>query len=179
MKSRNRLIVGTGILISLVVILLVSAMYFTKPANLAVDAAKKALYASVDYPDSVRIIAISKPDSVFGRDYVSDEERMNLTLTMLKVNEYLMTKTEDLDQMDLNDASLNDLMTRQMSASNMIRSLMHSGIIRRKGNPFTGYKVKIEYEGVSGFGNKFHAEYWFIIDRSGRHVINSFEIPVL
>lgn len=179
MKSRNRLIVGTGILIALVGIFLISAIYFTKPSHLAVDAAKEALYASVDNPDSIRIIAISKPDSVFGRDYVTDEERMNLTLTMIKVNEYLMTKTGDLDQLDMNDASLNDLMTRQMSASNMIRSLMHSGIIRHKENPFTGYKVKIEYQGVSGFGNKFHAEYWFIVDKSGRHVITSFEIPVL
>ena len=39
--------------------------------NKAQDMAKKALMASVDNPESVKIVGISKPDSVFGREYGS------------------------------------------------------------------------------------------------------------
>ena len=39
--------------------------------NKAQDMAKKALMASVDNPESVKIVGISKPDSVFGREYVA------------------------------------------------------------------------------------------------------------
>lgn len=39
--------------------------------NKAQDMAKRALMASVDNPESVKIVGISKPDSVFGREYVN------------------------------------------------------------------------------------------------------------
>ena len=44
--------------------------------NKAQDMAKKALMASVDNPESVKIVGISKPDSVFGREYVTMKEKM-------------------------------------------------------------------------------------------------------
>lgn len=147
--------------------------------DMAVKSAKEALLASVEYPDSVRIIAVSKPDSVFGREYVTDEEKLNLAMTMMKVNDYMMSRTDSLEKIDINDTALNDLMMRQMNASNSVRSLMHSGVIKSQQNQFTGYKVKIEFECVSEYGNRYHSEYWFITDRSGRHVINAYEIPVL
>ena len=37
--------------------------------NKAQDMARKALMASVDNPEAVKIVGISKPDSVFGREY--------------------------------------------------------------------------------------------------------------
>ena len=42
--------------------------------NKAQDMARKALMASVDNPESVKIVGISKPDSVFGREYVTMKE---------------------------------------------------------------------------------------------------------
>ena len=39
--------------------------------NKAQDMAIKALMASVDNPEAVKIVGISKPDSVFGREYVT------------------------------------------------------------------------------------------------------------
>lgn len=57
---------------------LIAYVFFTgnSPAKKAPEIAKTALYASVDCPESVRIVAISKPDSVFGRDYINDDEKM-------------------------------------------------------------------------------------------------------
>ena len=38
------------------------------------DMAEKALRASVANPESIRILAVSKPDSVFGHTYITQEE---------------------------------------------------------------------------------------------------------
>ena len=41
----------------------------------AADMAEKALRASVDNPESIRILAVSKPDSVFGHTYITQERQ--------------------------------------------------------------------------------------------------------
>lgn len=40
--------------------------------------------ASVDNPESVKIVGISKPDSVFGREYVTMKEKIALSVAMMK-----------------------------------------------------------------------------------------------
>ena len=77
--------------------------FCNRPDKRAAGVAETALYASVDNPESVRIVAISEPDSVFGRNYVNDDEKMA----------------------------------------------------------------------------PYRSEYWFILDRDARCVVNSFEIPLL
>lgn len=49
-----------------------------KPQKKAVRVAQTALYASVDNPESVKVVAVSEPDSVFGRCYIDDDEKMVL-----------------------------------------------------------------------------------------------------
>ena len=46
----------------------------SNPKNSARKVAEKALLASVDRPETVKIHAVSMPDSVFGRDYITQEE---------------------------------------------------------------------------------------------------------
>lgn len=60
------------------------------PGKRAVEVAELALKASVDNPESVRVIGISKADSVFGREYVNMEEKMALSMAMMKINEKVM-----------------------------------------------------------------------------------------
>ena len=80
---------------SLIIFILVSAVLFWggvvcfvscsgKPENRAVEVAEKALMASVDNPKSVKILAISKADSVFGRDYVTMDEKMALSMAKFR-----------------------------------------------------------------------------------------------
>ena len=46
----------------------------------AANMAEKALRASVHNPESIRILAVSKPDSVFGHTYITQEEKMALSM---------------------------------------------------------------------------------------------------
>ena len=126
--------------------------------NKAQDMARKALMASVDNPEAVKIVGISKPDSVFGREYVTMEEKMALSVAMMKISRRFMA----------------------------LRSLMVTGELKPAGDeasherkPFSGWKVKIEYEATDSDGQPYRSEYWFIMDKEAQCVIRSFEIPLL
>ncbi len=67
--------------------------YFGQPSKRAQSVAEKALMASVDNPESVKVIAVSKPDSVFGRNYINNDEKMAIAMSMMKVNEQVMSRT--------------------------------------------------------------------------------------
>lgn len=160
---------------------LIAYVFFAgnSPAKKAPEVAKTALYASVDCPESVRIVAVSKPDSVFGRDYISDDEKMAIAMSMMKINEKVMSQTGDLSEIDLENSELTSLVERQMSAMSAIRSFVWLGSDDDKPRPFNGWKVKIEYEAKTANGSPYRSEYWFILDKEARCVVNSFEIPIL
>lgn len=149
------------------------------PQRKAVRVAQTALYASVDRPESVRVLAISEPDSVFGRRYIDDDEKMVIAVSMMKVNEKVMSQADGTGDLGFDDPYVTDLVSRQMSAMGALRSLacFESPDAPRK--PFSGWKVKIEYEAVSESGSPYRSEYWFVLDRDAVCVVNSFEIPLL
>lgn len=150
-----------------------------KPQKKAVRVAQTALYASVDNPESVKVVAVSEPDSVFGRCYIDDDEKMAIAVSMMKVNEKVMSQTDGLRDLDFEDSSVTDLVSRQMSAMGALRSLAGFVDPDAPRKPFSGWKVKIEYEAVSEGGSPYRSEYWFILDRDAQCVVNSFEIPLL
>ena len=111
----------------------------------AADMAEKALRASVANPESIRILAVSKPDSVFGHTYITQEEKMALS----------------------------------MAAMSSLRRLMDFGSpLDGSPQPFSGWKVKVDFESVDADGRSYHSEYWFILDREAQCVVKSFEIPL-
>lgn len=150
-----------------------------KPQKRAVRVAQTALYASVDNPESVKVAAVSEADSVFGRCYIDDEEKMAIAVSMMKVNEKVMSQTDDLGSMDFGNPALRELLERQMSSMSAMRSLMSLEGHDAPRKPFSGWKVKIEYEAVAESGNPYRSEYWFILDKDAQCVVNSFEIPLL
>ncbi len=150
-----------------------------KPQKRAVRVAQTALHASVDNPESVKVIAVSEPDSVFGRCYIDDEEKMAIAVSMMKVNERVMSQTDNLGSMDFDNPALRELVERQMSSMSAMRSLMSLEGPDAPRKPFSGWKVKIEYEAVSESGTPYRSEYWFITDRDAQCVVSSFEIPLL
>lgn len=153
-----------------------------KPQERVASVAQKALMASVDRPESVKILAVSKVDSVFNRDYISMDEKVAISMAMMKVNEKVMKETDGFDNFDLADPSLAALMERQMSAMNILRSLTSQSVITAHGKPvrrFTGWKVKIEYEAQSENGKSYRSEYWFILDKDAQCVVKSFEVPLV
>lgn len=150
----------------------------SNPKNLARKVAEKALLAFVDRPETVKIHAVSIPDSVFGRDYITQEEKIAISMAMMKVSEKVMKEMDGFEKMDFGDKSMADLMERQMSVMSVIRNLA-SYETRNSKNQFSGWKVKIEYEAESADGSPYRSEYWFILDKEAVCVVKSFEIPLM
>ena len=75
----------------------------SNPKDRVKEVAEKALLASVDRPETVKIHAVSTPDSVFGRDYITQEEKMAISVAMMKVNEKVMKETDGFENMDFED----------------------------------------------------------------------------
>ncbi|WP_287132969.1 hypothetical protein [Bacteroides sp.] len=153
--------------------------------NKAQNMAKKALMASVDNPESVKIVGISKPDSVFGREYVTMNEKMALSVALMKMSRRFMEDT-DFANPDSESHGMSGQMKRQMDAMTALRSLIVSDELKPTGDegrherkPFTGWKVKIEYEATDSDRQPYRSEYWFIMDKEAQCVIRSFEIPLL
>lgn len=150
------------------------------PRERAKSVAEKSLLACVDCPETVKIKAVSKPDSVFGRDYVTQDEQMNIAMAMLKINQKVMAETDNMENIDFENKEMTELMERQMSALSVLRSLVRFDDLEKKEQkPFNGWKVKIEYEAQSESGKPYRSEYWFILDKDATCVVNSFEIPLL
>ena len=150
------------------------------PKERAKSVAEKSLLACVDCPETVKIKAVSKPDSVFGRDYVTQDEQMNIAMAMLKINQKVMAETDNMENIDFENKEMTELMEGQMSAVSILRSLVRfDDPANQEKKPFNGWKVKIEYEAQSESGKPYHSEYWFILDKDATCVVNSFEIPLL
>lgn len=149
------------------------------PQKRAKALAEKALFESVENPESVTVKAISEPDSVFGREYVTDEERIAIAVAMVNINKKVMSDTQDLSKIDLSNKETTELMELQMSAMSVLRSLLASHKPNDTKPPFNGWKVKVEYEALSNTGKSYHSEYWFILNKDADCVLNSFEIPLL
>lgn len=149
------------------------------PKERAKSVAEKSLLACVDCPETVRIKAVSKPDSVFGRNYINNDEKMAIAMSMMKVNEQVMSRTDGLQNLNFEDNAVSELVGRQMSAMSALRSLVGFETPDAPRKPFSGWKVKIEYEALSESGSPYRSEYWFILDRDAQCVVNSFEIPLL
>lgn len=181
-----------------IVIILITAVLFwggmlvacvscsEKPNNLAVKVTEKALMATVDHPESVKILGISKADSVFGKNYVTMEEKMALSVMMMKINEQVMKATNDFEDFNPDNREMNELVERQMDAMTSLRSLVAYGDIqaevhgqKRPKAPFSGWKVKVEYEVPNAQGKLCRSECWFILDKEAQIVVKSFEIPLL
>ena len=112
------------------------------------------------------------------------KEKMALSVAMMKISRRFMENTE-LDNPNAECHGMSGQMKRQMDAMTALRSLMVSGELkpasdeaRQERKPFSGWKVKIEYEATDSDGQPYRSEYWFIMDKEAQCVIRSFEIPL-
>lgn len=106
------------------------------------------------------------------------DEKMSISMAMMKVNEKVMKLTDGLENFNPDDKEISVLMERQMEAMSVLRSMTpqaNDNVTKS----FTGWKVKIEYEGKDSGGKPYHSEYWFILDKEAQCVIKSFEIPLM
>ena len=156
------------------------------PEKRAVEMAEKALKATVDNPESIKILGVSKADSVFGKEYVNPHEKAALSMHLMQYGHKLMEETDYFQNLDKDDAAMSDQVTRQLDAMTNLRALIAYGELEganphkvKEKKPFNGWKVKIDFEAKTLKGKPYHSEYWFILDKEAEIVVKSFEIPLL
>ncbi len=128
-----------------------------------------------DESTEVRIIAVSEPDSAFGTGYFTQAEVRGLATTMQKVSEDIMKRTHDMTVFDPEDHYVMNLAERQMRAMTEIRSLIH--LSGRKGD-WSGWKIKVDYEAKEKDGLTYRAERWLFLDKKGKIIFKTLELPI-
>lgn len=158
----------------------------SSPEKRAVEMAEKALKATVDNPESIKILGVSKADSVFGKEYVNQHEKAALSMHLMQYGHKLMEETDYFQNLDKDDTAMSDQVTRQLDAMTNLRALIAYGELEganpqkaKEKKPFNGWKVKIDFEAKTLKGKPYHSEYWFILDKEAEIVVKSFEIPLL
>ena len=136
--------------------------------------AKENLELSVDYPKQLRVLAVSEPDSAFRAGYFTKDEVKGMLKTMQVVTDTIMKRTGNMSRFNPADHYVVSLAERQMRSMTEIRSLIMKG--DKKGE-FSGWKVKIDYQCVDAAGLPYRSERWCFIDKEGRQVYKSFELP--
>lgn len=139
------------------------------------DLAKESLKESLYYPHQLKILAISEPDSAFGINYFSQQEMKGMLRTMKAVTDSIMKRTSDMTKFNPDDYYVISLADRQMKATSEIRDLLFQST---KKGPFSGWKVKIDYEAVDHDGVRYRSERWTFINKEGDNVLRTFDIPI-
>ena len=137
--------------------------------------AKENLELSVDYPKQLRVLAVSEPDSAFRAGYFTKDEVKGMLKTMQVVTDTIMKRTDNMSRFNPADHYVVNLAERQMRSMAEIRSLIMKG--DKKGE-FSGWKVKIDYQCVDAAGLPYRSERWCFIDKEGKQVYKSFELPI-
>ena len=110
------------------------------------------------------ILGVSEPDSAFGMGYLSQ-----------KVTETIMKRTNNMTEFNPDDKYVIDLAERQMKAMSEIRSIIYES---DKKKDWSGWKVRVDYQAKSHSGLDYKSERWLFIDKDGKNVMKSFEIPL-
>ena len=137
--------------------------------------AEMSLRQSIGEGNDVKITGISEPDSAFGSNYLTPEEKKAVIGTMKKVTDQIMSRTQNMTAFDPNDTYVIDLAERQMKANADLRQMLFD--CDKKGE-WSGWKVKIDYEVHNGHEQNYRAERWFFLDKEGSVIFKTMEFPL-
>ena len=121
------------------------------------------------------ILGVSEPDSAFGTCYLSQKEKEGIMAVMQKVTETIMKRTNSMTEFNPDDKYVIDLAERQMKAMSELRSMIYDS--DKKGE-WSGWKVRVDYKAKGKNDVEYKAERWLFIDKDGKEVVRSFEIPL-
>lgn len=139
------------------------------------DLACASLMLNSSNPDSVEIISISEPDSVFQGQPVPPEVLDAISDSLMNVNDKVSMQWAAAGKTIQNDPYLMELLSLSARAHTFLNAFPVSAT---KG-PHNGWKVEVAYTTVMPSGHKICATHWAFIDKSGKIVFNSFDIPQL
>jgi hypothetical protein len=94
---------------------------------------------------------------------------------MQKVTATIMKRTNNMTEFNPDDKYVIDLAERQMKAMSEIRSTIYDS--DRKGE-WSGWKVRVDYQARNRSGMEYKSERWLFIDKDGKEVVRSFDIPL-
>lgn len=134
----------------------------------AFEVAKESMYLLSENPAGLNVIGFSGLDSVYGKCFMTLTERCFLSSKFQEMGQRLYGQGTDVE---ISDRDLERFMALSMlvDPSDMDEE-------PPKGD-FTGWKMKVEYEQEED-GVTYHGERWFILDRTGDHILHSIEIPI-
>lgn len=128
-----------------------------------------------DCQEKLEILGISEPDSAFGTGYLSPKEKESMMSVMQKVTETIMKRTNNMTEFNPDDKYVIDLAERQMKTMSELRSTIYDS--DKKGE-WSGWKVRVDYQAKGKNDVEYKAERWLFIDKDGKEVVRSFDIPL-
>lgn len=140
-----------------------------------VSLAESEVKEHTDCQGTPEILGISEPDSAFGTGYLSQKEKESMMAVMQKVTQTIMKRTNNMTEFNPDDKYVIELAERQMKAMSDLRSMIYES---DKKEEWSGWKVRVDYQAKSHSGQEYKAERWLFIDKDGKEVVKSFEIPL-
>lgn len=183
--SKKKTFLQQGIIIALfsfgilalafmVVLMLLPSNPFCKDKKSMEKTAIEALKMKVDTPSSLKVLAVSEPDSVFQNRYCSDAESMELSQRFLEFSIKMMQDSPtDLEKMD--DPGYLAKMQRYTEGTEAL-SLINAMSQREQGD-FAGWRIRLKYAATDRHNNFYESEVWMIFDKSKKHILKTLEIP--
>lgn len=166
-----------GIIILLVAFVLICtsegrSLKKTETENTAINALK----LKAGHPDSIRILDISMPDSVFENRMCPEYEIMELSEKFLEYSLNIM-QTSPQDRYGENSIAYRCKMDRYADSSNALNTL--NAMLEKPQGKHCGWRVKVRYSALDDSDTSYISEAWFIFDKDKKHVLNSFDISLL
>ena len=159
----------------LAVAVLLAMTACTDKSQQMVKLSELSLRQSLGENSDVKILGYSEPDSTFGTNYLTPDEKKAVMGTMKKVTDQIMSRTQNMTAFDPNDTYVIGLAERQMRASSDLRQMLFD--CDKKGD-WSGWKVKIDYEVHDGHEQNYCAERWFFLDKEGSVIFKTMEFPL-
>lgn len=133
------------------------------------------LHLMADNPESVKIIGISTPDSVFGKNFFNTDELVQILDNISNFNDKIFGHKSL--PMNLDDPKVAAKLQRGANLTDLIRPLMTND--GSEEGEFSGWKIKVLYECTDQFNDTIKNERYFIFDKDLKYILHSFEIPIL
>lgn len=139
-----------------------------------VERAKSHLEKSLSPSGELQILATSQPDSAFG-SYYPQKDIQGITKIMAQVTNVIMKRTDNMTKFNPDDSYVLSLAGRQMEAGT---AMMSKDIQCDKKEPWSGWRVKIDYKFKEKGGAEYKAEKWYTFDKEGKNITDSLELPL-
>lgn len=140
--------------------------------NRTVYMAEESLRLTLDHPESLNIITVSKLDSVFGKNYFTESELQEILADVTAFNERYFSSTN----FDIENPALLAQIQRGSTLSDIIQSQIAGA---SESDKFTGWKMKVLYECRDIADNQVKNERYIFFDKDLKYIIHSFDIPLL